>query len=433
MTDGFRPRYTGGMTRSWLSALLLALGATAAAGGQGDDSIPVAETDWPWWRGPTRDGAANENQKPPISWSATENVVWKAPVPGRGHGSPTVWGNRVTLAACDEAGGRQSVLCYDRATGGKVWEAEVHPGGAMRKNQKSTGASTTVACDGERLFITFANKDAAVASALSLEGKILWQTKISDYVIHQGYGSSPAPYRSLVIVSADHHGGGAIAALDRKTGAVAWRHERPKNPNYSSPVVVRVNGKDQLIMIGCDLVTSLDPLTGAVLWETKGATTECVTSTVTDGTHVFSSGGYPRNHLAAVRADGSGKIAWETGDRVYVPSLLVKDGHLYGVLDAGLAACWACDTGKEMWKTRLGGTFSASPVRVGDKIYATNEAGQTFVFQAGPGKFTQLATSKLGDEVLATPAICGGRIYMRVAEKSDGRRQEMLYCLGEKP
>jgi hypothetical protein len=222
-----------------------------------------------------------------------------------------------------------------------------------------------------------------------------------------------------------------VGALDRKTGAFVWKRERPKVPNYTSPVVLRAAGREQLVMTGCDLVTSLDPATGKLLWEVAGATTECVTSTVTDGTHVYTSGGYPRNHLAAVKADGSGTIAWQTGDRVYVPSLLVRDGHLYGVLDAGMAACWEAATGKEKWKQRLGGAFSASPVLVGDRIYATNEAGETFVYRADPAQFAQLARSRLGDEAFATPAVCGGRIYMRVAERAGGRRQERLYCLGK--
>lgn len=387
--------------------------------------------DWPWWRGPSGDGTAAEGPTPPLEWSADKNVVWKAPVPGRGHGSPAVSGERVYLAACDEASGRQSLLCFDRATGNRVWETEVHASGAMRKNPKSTGASGTPACDGERLYISFANNSTITTSALGLDGKILWQTKVSDYVIHQGYGASPTLYRSLVLVAADHNNGGAVAALDRKTGAIVWKVVRPKAPNYCSPVVVKADGKEQLLMIGCDLVSSLEPLTGKVLWEVAGATTECVTSTVTDGTHVYSSGGYPKNHLAAVRADGSGKLAWETKDRVYVPSMLIRDGKLYGVLDAGVAACWASDTGKELWKARLGGTFSASLVRAGDRIYATNEAGETFVYKADPGQFEQLAKNKLGDEAFATPAICGGRIYTRVAQKVDGKRQEFLYCLGQ--
>ena len=116
---------------------------------------------------------------------------------------------------------------------------------------------------------------------------------------------------------------------------------------------MNVDGRDQLFLTGCNLFSSFDPLTGKTLWEVKGATTECVTSTVTDGQRVFSSGGYPKNHLAAVLADGSGTVVWETKDRVYVPSLLVRDGYLFGVLDAGIATCWKSDTGKEQWKKRL--------------------------------------------------------------------------------
>lgn len=385
--------------------------------------------DWPGWRGPTLDGHARGEA--PTSWSATENVVWKADVPGRGHGSPIVAGPRVFLAACDEKADVQSLLCYDRESGRKLWETEVHRGGAMRKNPKSTAASSTPACDGERVYINFPNKDAVFTTALSLEGKILWQTKIGAYVIHQGYASSPLPYKTLLLVSADHNAGGVVGALDRATGAVVWSRERPKAPNYTSPVVYAVGGRDQLFLTGCDLVSSFDPLTGKTIWEVQGATTECVTTTVTDGTRIFTSGGYPKNHLAAVFAD-SGKPAWENKDRVYVPSLLVRDGRLYGVLDAGVAACWASDTGKELWKERLGGTFSASPVLVGERIYATNEAGETFVYQASPEKYVPVAKNKLGDEAFGSFAVAGGRIFTRVAERAPGGRREILYCLGGK-
>ena len=151
---------------------------------------------------------------------------------------------------------------------------------------------------------------------------------------------------------------------------------------------------------------------------------------MTDGELIYTSGGYPRNHLSAVRADGSGKIAWENGTRVYVPSLLFKEGYLYAVLDAGVATCWKCDTGEEKWKQRLSGTFSASPVLVGSNIFATNESGSTFIFKASPAGFEQVAENKLAEEVFATPTICGSRIYMRAANTIDGHRQESLYCIG---
>jgi outer membrane protein assembly factor BamB len=395
------------------------------------EPITFADTDWPWWRGPNRNGVASSDQKPPLKWSESENVLWKSAVPGRGHGSATVVGEQVFLAVAEHDRQVQSVLCFHRRTGERLWQTEMHRGGFETKgNSKSSLASSTVACDGQRVFVNFLNKGAVYTTALSREGKLLWQTRIADFVMHQGFGSSPAVFESLVLVSADNKGGGVIAALSRSTGAIVWQRQRPKTPNYTSPIILNVAKREQLLMTGCDLVTSLDPLTGKQLWEIKGATTECVTSTVTDGQRIFTSGGYPKNHLAAVKADGSGEIAWEKSARVYVPSLLVHRGYLYGVIDAGMAMCWKSDSGEEVWKGRLGGTFSASPVLVGENIYAVNEAGRAFIFKASPDDFTLIAQNRLGDEVFATPTICGGRIYLRVASLDKGQRREWLYCIG---
>jgi len=380
-----------------------------------------------------RDGVASAEQTPPTSWSESENVVWKTPVPGRGHASPTVVGDFVYLPTADERQQIQSVLCFQRATGKLVWKTDVHVGKLEQKsNKKASQASGSIASDGHRLYVNFLNQGAVFTTALDLKGKPVWQTRISDYVTHHGYGSSPAIFEDLVIVTADNKGGGAIAGLNRDTGKVAWKHPRPEKPNYPSPIVLHVAGRDQLLVTGCDLVSSFDPRTGKKLWEFDGATTECVTSTVTDGARIFTSGGYPKNHLAAMEADGSGKIAWENPVRVYVPSLLMHDGHLYGVTDAGVAMCWDPGTGETLWKSRLAGAFTSSPVLVGNLIYATNETGETFVFQASPSDFKGVAENQLGNEVYATPAICGNEIFTRVAFHRDGRREEMLYCLGSR-
>ena len=423
------------MLRSQFLLMILATagGALAAESDVPRDRIgPFTSADWPWWRGPSRNGVAASDQKPPVRWSETENVLWKAPVPGQGHGSPIVVGQHVFLATADEQRQTRSVLCFDRQTGDRHWETIVHQGKATPpRNERGTQASSTVACDGRRLFINFLHDGAMYTSALSLEGERLWQTKIDDYVVHQGYGSSPAVYGPLVIVSADNKSGGSVAGLDRRTGQVVWKIDRPQSPNYASPVILEVAGRTQLLMTGCDLVSSFEPLTGDTLWEIEGATTECVTSTVADGDLIYTSGGYPRNHVSAVRADGSGEIVWENLSRVYVPSMLARDGSLYAVTDAGVAVCWKSDSGEELWKGRLGGTFSSSPVVVGDRIYATNEAGETFIFQASPQKFELTATNKLGDECFATPAICDSRIYARVAHQEDGARREYLYCVAE--
>jgi len=430
------------MKQSFLSFALVAfsfvslLPAAAPSKIPGDSTGVAKQGDWPWWRGPTRDGMAAPDQKLPITWSDrenehAENVLWKTPIPGRGHGSPAIVGDRIFLVAAEPDTEIQSVIALDRATGKQLWKTTVHQGGFETKgNTKTTLASCTPACDGERIFVNFLNGGSVWATALTIDGKQIWQERLTEFATHQGYGASPAIYDSLVICSADNQGKGAVIALDRLTGKEVWRVERPKLHNYTSPMIHHVAGKDQLVMVGCDLVSSYSPATGEKLWEIKGATTECVTSTVTDGNRIFTSGGYPRNHIEAVEADGSGKVTWSHNTRVYVPSLLVREGYLYGVLDAGVATCWKSDTGEEVWKNRLSGTFSSSPVMVGDTIYATNEAADTFVFKATPEGFEKLAENKLGDEVFATPTICGNRIYTRVAFKKDDKRQEYLYCLG---
>ena len=390
----------------------------------------LAPTDWPAWRGPTRDGLAAPGQSPLIQWSETENVLWKAPLPGRGHSSPTVVGDRIYLATADPVKKSQSVLCLDRKSGKLLWQSEVHAANAESgKHGNSSAASSTVACDGERLFINFLNAGAVHTSALDLTGKVLWQRKVCDFVAHQGFASSPVLHAALVLVAADHRGGGVVAALDQKTGAPVWSESRPKLPNYTTPAIVQAGGRTQMVLAGCNLLTSLDPLTGKKLWEVAGSTEECVVTMVTDGVRVFAGGGYPKNHTVAMLADGSGTVAWQNTARVYVPSMIVQAGHLYAVMDAGVAACWKSDTGEELWKERLGGDFFASPVMVGDRIYASNVSGKTFVFTATPKSFQLLAQNQLGEEAYASPVICGDRIYLRVATKG-AARQEFLYCIG---
>ncbi len=414
-----------------LPALLTILPLMTATDSKPVEPIKVEKTDWAWWRGPNHDGSI-ETGAVTTEWSESENVVWKAKVPGRGHGSAIIVGDQVLIAGADKGRGVQSVVCFDFATGKQAWESIVHQGGIYKGgNKKASQASSTPACDGERIYASFLNKGAIHTSAISRKGDVLWTTKIRDYIVHQGYGASPLLFEDLVIVSADNKGGGKVAALRRSSGDIVWEHKRPKKPNYPSPVIYELFGKKQLILTGCDLVTSLDPRTGKEHWQVKGATTECVTTSVTDGTHVFTSGGYPTNHVSAVRADGSGKKAWEVTSRVYVPSMLIKEGHLYSILDAGIASCRKCSDGTEVWKHRIGGTHSSSPVMVNNMIVATDEQGVTTVFKATPDGFEQVAKNRLNAEVFSTPSFSRGRMFLRAAKKEDGKRQEYLYCIGK--
>lgn len=411
------------MKRFLLSALALSLLLS---------STPSFAGDWPWWRGMDRTGIAESGQNPPTEFGPDKNVKWQVEVPGRSHGSPIVCGEKVFLAAAEEDSQLQSVICFDRATGKQQWKTVVHKDGMQQKsNKKATWASGSPACDGERIFVNFVSGDAAYTTALDLDGKQIWQKKICDYKIHQGYGSSPAIWKNLVIVSADNKLGGAVCAFDRVSGEEVWRVGRAEMPNYPSPIILEAAGKEQLFLTGTEKVSSFDPMTGKVNWEIDGATTECVTTTVTDGTHIYSSGGYPKNHIAAIVADGSGKVAWETNDRVYVPSMLVSDGNLFAVMDSGVAICVDAASGKEKWKARLGGNFSSSPVMVNDLIYAANEAGTLYVYKASSEGLEVVSENKVGDEVFATPVICGGNVYLRVVFYDGEKRSEKLFCYGE--
>jgi len=391
----------------------------------------LSANDWPAWRGPQGDGHAAAGQALPVRWNEAENVVWKSPVRGRGHGSPTVVGDQVFLATADLETEEQLVLSFDRATGKSRWETVVHQEKLNTKGHRvSSQASSDVVSDGERLFVNFLNDNAIFTTALDLAGKPLWQCRVDDFEVHQGFGSSPVVYQDLVLVSADHRGGGKLTAINKVTGEIVWQQDRPPIANYATPAVLTAAGKTQVILAGCNKVESFDPLTGNKLWSFDGSTEETVVTAVTDGSRVFLGGGYPKNHTMAFEADGSGKIAWENITKTYVPSMLVKDAHVFAVTDAGRAICWKAATGEERWSEKLDREFYGSPVMADQRIYVTSKSGVTSVFEATPEKFTLLAQNPLGDESFSTPAICGGRIYLRGAESSPNR-QEFLWCVGE--
>jgi outer membrane protein assembly factor BamB len=413
-------------------AIVIAVGACAPAFEPGADEtkLDVAAGDWPHWRGATRDGVAADKTAP-MKWSKTENIRWKVAVPGRGHASPTVVGNRVLLATADEKKKVQSVLAFDRATGRRLWQTDLHSGGFDGKTHKrNTHASSTLACDGERIYATFMSAKVVWVTALDMDGKKVWQTELGGFTSHWGYTTSPALYKSSLLVSSDHKGGGYLASLDRASGKIEWKIDRPKLPSYCSPVVYHIGGRDQLLMPGCKQIASYDPNTGKELWSAAGTTEECVGTAVVSGELVIASGGWPKHETICMKADGSGKVLWRNKVRVYVPSLLTHRGYVYAITDSGVAYCWNAKTGEEAWSARIGGTVNASPVLVGENIYITAENGTTTIFKADPTAFTKLAENQLGSEAFATSTICGGQIFMRVADRTSAGRAETLYCIG---
>lgn len=411
-------------------AIALTDGAPAA------DSAKSAAGDWRTWRGPSLNGIANSDEQPPTSWSDSRNVVWKSSVPGRGHSSPTVVGKLVVLATADKSRQIQSVIAYDRTTGDELWKTDVNTGAFPAKlHPKNTHASPTVVSNGSYLFASFANHDSLQVTALDMEGNQVWQEAVGAFRPKQyeyGYAPSPTLYGSTLIVASEFEtgSGGYLAALDQKTGDTVWMTPRFKQITFSSPVVANVAGRDQVLISGADHVASYDPNTGVELWKVRGTTKATCGTIVWEGDFVFASGGYPKAETLCVNADGSGNVMWRNNQKCYEQSMLVSDGFLYGVTDKGIAYCWKASDGTEMWKERLAGPVSASPVLVAGNIVQSNEKGTTWVFEATGDGYQELARNQLGDEAFASPAVSGDQLFLRVADSSSGRRQESLYCIG---
>jgi outer membrane protein assembly factor BamB len=386
--------------------------------------------DWPCWRGANQDNVAASGQKPPIHWDPEKNVLWKSPVPGRGHGSPCLWGNNIFLPTADDRAEVQYLLCYDRRTGQKLWQTELHRKGFVRINAKNSHASSTPACDGRAVFMPCVIQNAAWLSALDLAGKVLWQKRLGDFSSMHGFAASPLRCGSLVIVVADSLKNSFLIAVHRRTGETVWRTERPsfRLGTYASPTIGRVAGRDQLLLHGPSKVFAYDPLTGKELWTCDGPS-DSTSSTMSFGADlVYSAAGYPQRNMLCIRADGSGDVtkthvAWsKKGKMAYVPSLLLADGLLYMVDDSGPVTCFDAVSGQQIWSGKLDGEFSSSPVLAGGHIYVVSEAGMTFVLKPGR-KFQVLAKNDLADGGFATPVICGSHIYLRTLHN--------LYCLGQ--
>lgn len=404
-----------------LALVALVLGSRSLAG------------DWTQWRGPNHNNVAESGQRVPTEWSETQNVAWKAEVPGRGHSSPIVFGDLIVLTSADEQGQQQGVFAFDRRTGKQRWGKLISQGGFPKIHSKNTHASSTACTDGKQIYATFNHHNKVQAVALDLQGNIVWQQDVGAFVPRQyeyGYAAAPTLYEGKLIICGDSDTVAWLKALDTKTGRVVWEQNRPQKLNWSSPIVGNVAGRDQLFLSGGEMIASYDPKTGKPLWSQPCLTMATCGTVIWDNDTVYASGGYPKKQTVAVKADGSGQILWDNTVKCYEQSMLIHDGYVYAVDDGGIAFCWHAKSGREMWKTRLQGPVSASPVLVGDTIYASNERGTTFVFKADPQSFQGIARNQLGEESFATPTVVDNRILLRVASGDGAGRKETLYAIG---
>ncbi len=393
------------------------------------EPITVNSGDWPNWRGFHGDGVSR-GPATPAEWAPETNIRWATPVEGRGHASPIIHSGRVYLASADEQAQEQFLLAFDTDSGEQLWKTVIHQGGFPDKGMhaKSTHANSTPACDGHRIITAFLNGKEIHASAVSLDGDILWQTPLGSFELDFGFAASPWLFEDLALFSADNKGSGFIAAVHRKTGELVWRQPRHSLTSYASPVVVTIADRQQLLLSGNSHISSYDPRTGELLWSVPAATPATCGSIVWDGNLVFISGGFPGKETACVDALTQ-QLVWKNDVRNYEQSLITLNHRLYSFSDNGILYCWETATGKELWKQRLGGSVSSSLVACSGLVYATNERGTTWVFKDSPDRFELISENQLGEEGFATPSIAGGRLFIRTATGSGPRRQETLYCI----
>ncbi|TWT77525.1 outer membrane biogenesis protein BamB [Posidoniimonas polymericola] len=403
-------------------------------------SCPVAAIaqDWPQWRGPTGDNHAAAGATAPIKWSDKTNLAWRTPIPGRGHSSPTIIGDRIYLTTADESAGTQSLLVVDKSTGKLLRETVVHKGGLPgRIHGNNSHASPTVASDGQRVFALFYQDGGAWVTAFDLAGAELWQQRVCGFdpqMYQFGFGSSPRLVDGKLIIAAEYDGpDSGIYALSPADGSQVWKAPRREGISFSTPIDVVVNGQRQLLISGAGLIAAYDASNGAELWkELAGAAATCGTMVVDPAAGLaFASGGFPNDFTLAIPLTGDHQVVWENRAKCYEQSMLLVDGYLYAVTDRGVAYCWRAEDGEEQWKKRLGGSYSASPVLVGGNIYISSEQGTTFVFRATPDRYEQLAENQLGTDCFPTTTPSSGRLYHRYGSGQGDTRQEYLAAIGE--
>jgi len=390
-----------------LAVLALALAASAGA------------SDWPAFRGPTGQGHSDE-QALPVTWSDTEHVSWKAPVPGLGWSSPVVAAGRVwvTTAVPGSRGTSLRLLAYDAARGTRLLDREVFRlADPELLNQKNSLASPTPIVDGDRVFVHFGLEGTA---ALSTAGELLWSAQYTCDTQH-GSGGSPVLHQGLLIFSCDGFDEAYVVALDAATGKARWKtaRRRPTSQAYTTPLVIRVGARDQLVSVGAFRTVAYDPATGAEIWRvTYGSGFSNVPRPVFGHGLVFLATGFQQAAMMAVRADGTGDVtathvAWtlERGAPLTPSPLLVGD-ELYFVSDTGVGTCVDAKTGRLVWQQRLNGNYSASPVYADGRIYFQSEEGVTTVVAAGR-VFRRLAVNELPGMTLASMAVSGGAIFLR--------------------
>jgi outer membrane protein assembly factor BamB len=372
--------------------------------------------DWPEFRGPTGQGHSDERGLP-LTWGEDKNVKWKVAIPGRGWSSPAIQGDRIWLTTATEEGQSLRAVSVDRNNGTILQNIEVFrlkSTGSI--NSKNSQASPTPIIEGDRVYLHFgANGTACITQS----GQIVWKTHLAYDNGQHGPGGSPVIYGELLIVGCDGQDIQYVAALDKHTGKVRWKRPRQGYQAYTTPLIIRLPGGDQVISPGALRAIAYEPRTGKELWQVSyGEGFSNVPRPVYGHGMVFICTGFHQPSLLAVRLDGRGDVtkthvAWALKRGVSLtPSPLLIGDELYLISDNGIATCIDAKTGTEHWRARVDGNHSASPIYADGRIYFLSEEGESVVI--APGKeFKLLARNQLDGETLASMAVSGASIFIR--------------------
>ncbi len=421
-------------------AILLVLGAPQTR------AETAASESWAQWRGPLGTGAAVTGD-PPVHWSEKENIAWKVKLPGKGLSSPIVWGGRVFVTTSIPYGSRLEtneghhdhgahdnmlperkmrfvVLAYNVADGSLAWQKTVRTAQPHDATHVTgSWASNSAVTDGERLYVSFGSHGIY---ALDLDGELQWEVDLGDMqTFHShGEGSSPALHGDTLVVNWDHQGDSFLIALDTATGKTRWKTMRDEITSWSTPLIVAVGEKTQVVVAATGRVRGYDLADGKQIWECAGLSRNVVATPVAADGLVFVANSYDWQALMAIRLEGArgditgtDQVVWTRDrDTSYVPSPLLYDGRLYFLKHShGLLTAVTASSGKTLFgPVRLGAVRNvfASPVAAAGRIYIAGRDGATLVARAG-SVFEPLATNELDDSFSASPAISGNALYLR--------------------
>jgi outer membrane protein assembly factor BamB len=392
-------------------------------------SVAAAGEPWSRFRGPNGSGLSDVKGIP-TSWT-DKDYRWTVDLPGTGNGSPVVWGDKVFVTAADEEKLERALLCYSTADGKLLWSRGV-PFTKEKKHRQNTYASNTPAVDELRVYTLWQSREASQLLAYDHDGNLLWTFDVGPYKSGHGGGVSPIVVDGVVALNLNHEGDSCMLGIDAATGKEKWRVPRDKiRATYSTPCVFTdAAGRKSLIFTSWRHgFTSVDPLTGKILWELPDVfdpkdeeDKRSIGSPFTAAGLVYGNCGFVggKKFMVAVKpaaADATPETAFRVDRNVsQMTSGIVYNGLLFIWSDPGILVCTKADTGKTVWTERIGGNFSCSPVCIDGKLYCTSEEGETVVIAASE-KFEELGRTPLAEGTSATPALDADTLYLRTYSK----------------